>query len=49
MKELKKIFRKISTVLPALAFVIGIISANSACAAFYYQPETPDAMSKYRR
>lgn len=49
MKKIKKLISKISTLLPALALMVGVISANSACTSFFYQPETPDTMSKYRR
>lgn len=46
---MKKIFAKLHAILPAVALVMGILSAQSACLAFFHQPETPDAMNAYRR
>ena len=45
----KDILKKIASLLPALALIVGVIAANSACISYYYQPETPDAMNAYRR
>ncbi len=49
MTKAKEIILKISSLLPALALMMGIIAANSACTSFYHQPETPDAMNEYRK
>lgn len=49
MKKIKRILAKFSSFLPALALIIGIISANSACVSMFHQPETPDGINKYRR
>ena len=49
MKKVNKIIAKISTVLPVLALMVGIIAANSACVSYYNQPETPSAMDAYRK
>ena len=49
MKNIKKIVARMSAVVPALALIMGIIAANSACITFFHQPETPDAMNEYRR
>ncbi len=45
----KKIIKKIASFLPALALIVGVIAANSACISYYYQPETPDAINAYRK
>lgn len=46
---MKKLIAKLSAILPALALLIGVMSANSACVTFFHQPKTPDAMDAYRR
>ena len=49
MKKLKTIMAKVAALLPALALVMGVISANSACVSMFHQPETPEAMNAFRR
>ena len=49
MKNIKKIVESMSAIVPALALIMGIVAANSACFTFFHQPETPDAMNEYRR
>jgi len=44
---MKKILVKISSILPALALVAAVASAQSACWFFYHQPDIPDALKKY--
>lgn len=46
---MKDIVAKLSALVPALALIIGVISANSACVTFFYQPETPAELNKYRK
>ena len=46
---MKKLIEKLSTLLPALALLIGIGTINSACYLYYYQPEVPEEMDAYRK
>ena len=48
MKKIKTIVNKLSKYLPALALVVGVLASQSACLSYYYQPETPPQMDKYR-
>lgn len=49
MKVLRKLVLKLAVFLPALALVVGVACANSACFTFYHQPETPKEMDAYRK
>lgn len=49
MKKLKALVLKMSAILPALAFVTGVASLNSACLLLYHQPEISPALDEYRR
>lgn len=49
MKKMKSIVAKLSAIVPAMALLIGVMSANSACVIFYHQPEVPSGMDAYRR
>lgn len=49
MKNAKNLFAKAAKILPALALLMGVIAANSACVIYFHQPETPSAMDAYRR
>lgn len=49
MKKVKKLVAKLSAIVPAIALLIGIMSANSACLVYFHQPEVPSAMDAYRR
>ena len=49
MKKAKKIIAKLAGFIPALAFLVGFLAANSACTSFYYQPEVPEAMNAFRK
>ena len=46
---MKKLIKKLSALLPALALLVGIGTLNSACFLYYYQPAVPDDMEAYRR
>ena len=52
MRKIKKFLTKscktFMTALPALALFVGVLASQSACLSYYYQPETPSAMDKYR-
>jgi cyclic lactone autoinducer peptide len=49
MKNLKKLAFKLSGILPALAFLVGVVSLNSACLLTYHQPEVSSDLDEYRR
>lgn len=49
MKNIKNLVKKLSGFIPVVALLMGIITVNSACVTLYHQPETPDAMNKYRK
>ena len=44
-----KLIRLASSLLPALALLIGISTAGEACLSFYHQPEVPEELNQYRR
>ncbi len=46
---MKKMIMKLAAVIPALAFVAGIVSLNSACILTYHQPEIPSSLDNYRK
>ena len=47
--NMKKLIKKLSALLPALALLVGIGTLNSACLLYYYQPEVPEEMDAYRK
>ena len=47
--NMKKLIKKLSALLPALALLVGIGTLNSVCLLYYYQPEVPEEMDAYRR
>lgn len=49
MKKFKHLMFKMSAILPALAFFVGVASLNSACLLLYHQPEISPALDEYRR
>lgn len=49
MKKVKNLAAKLSAFVPAIALLIGVMSANSACLIYYHQPEVPSGMDAYRR
>ena len=46
---MKKLVNKFSTLIPALAFVFGVLALNSACLASYHQPEISPSLDEYRK
>lgn len=46
---MKKLFAKLTSLLPKLALRSGVLAVNSACVSYYHQPETPAAMEEYRK
>lgn len=46
---MKKLIKKLSALLPALALLVGMGTINSACFLYYYQPEVPEEMDTYRK
>lgn len=49
MKKVNRIILKFSSSLAALALMIGISSAASACYFWFNQPEMPKAIEKFRK
>lgn len=49
MKNFKNWASKIAAILPALAFVVGVTSLNSACLLVYHQPEISPSLDEYRK
>lgn len=49
MKQIQKIIRNCATLLPALAFFVGVLSVNQACFTFFHQTEVPEEMNAYRK
>jgi len=49
MKKLNSIVLKFSSSLAALALLVGVSSANSACVFWFNQPEMPKAIEKFRK
>ena len=45
----KKIVLKLSSSLAALALLVGVSSAASACVFWFNQPEMPKAIEKFRK
>ena len=44
---MKKIILRISSIIPALALVVAVTSAQSACWFLVNQPDLPEALKKY--
>jgi len=44
---MKKFLLKVSKILPALALVAAVASAQAACWSFYHQPDVPASLKKY--
>ena len=49
MKKLNSIVLKFSSYLAALALLVGVSSAASACVFWFNQPEMPKAIEKFRK
>ena len=49
MKELNSIVLKFNSSLVALALLVGVSSAASACVFWFNQPEMPKAIEKFRK
>jgi len=49
MKKLNSIVLKLSSSLAALALLVGVSSAASACVFWFNQPEMPKAIEKFRK
>lgn len=48
MQKIKDFVVKFGGSFAALALMIGISTANSACACIWHQPKEPKAMDKYK-
>ena len=48
MKNFKEFIAKHTAVIAPLALAIAIMTANSTCYIFSYQPTPPKSLSKYR-
>lgn len=48
-KKLNSIVLKLSSSLAALALLVGVSSAASACVFWFNQPEMPKAIEKFRK
>ena len=46
MKQLKRLFEAVSRFVAPLAMGLAILTANSACFYFTYQPEEPACLKK---
>jgi cyclic lactone autoinducer peptide len=44
---MSKLFSKLTSVVPALALVMAVASANAACFCFLHQPDIPASLRKY--
>ena len=44
---MRKLLSKLSSVLPAIALVAAVASAQSVCWFIYHQPDVPKALKKY--
>lgn len=49
MKKITVILSKMMKFSAPLALALAILSANSACYYFTYQPEVPSSLDRYRR
>lgn len=49
MKKLNSIVLKLSSSLAALALLVGVSSAASACVFWFNQPKMPKAIEKFRK
>ena len=49
MKKVNSIILKFSSSLAALALMVGVSSAASACFFWFNQPEMPKAIEKFRK
>ncbi len=49
MKKLNEFIMKWGSTLAALALLIGVSSAESACYWWFNQPEMPEGMAKFRK
>lgn len=48
MQKIKNFLMKFGSTFAALALIVGISTANSACYAIWYQPKEPEAMNKFK-
>jgi len=48
MTKVKNFIRKFGSTFAALALLIGISTANSACFIIWHQPKEPEEMNKYK-
>lgn len=48
MQKIKKFIMKFGSSFAALALIIGISTANSACNIVWHQPKEPEAMEKFK-
>lgn len=46
---MKKLSKKLYSVLPALALMVGVFALNSVCLSAYHQPEISSSLDAYRR
>lgn len=46
--NLKKLITKSTEVVAPLALALAVMTANSTCFFFTYQPEVPESLKKYR-
>lgn len=46
MKQLKRLFETVSRFAAPLAMGLAILTANSTCFCFSYQPEEPEGLKK---
>lgn len=49
MKKLQRIILKFSGSVAAMALMLGVSSATSACYFWFHQPEMPKGIEKFRK
>lgn len=48
MQKIKNFVMKFGSSFAALALIVGISTANSACDIIWHQPKEPEAMNKFK-
>lgn len=48
MQKIKNFIMKFGSAFAALALIVGISTANSACTILWHQPKEPAAMNKFK-
>jgi cyclic lactone autoinducer peptide len=49
MKKIRFVLIRLGSLLASIALVMGVVSSQAVCIAFYHQPKVPQGMSRFVR